>query len=49
MDIKMKNYRIKTSFATNEGRRPGLPILVLMIFIFIFVDNCPLSDALHDF
>ena len=41
-DIKMKNYRIKTSFVSPEGpkTRANKTGINFMIFILIFVVNC---------
>ncbi len=50
-DIKMKNFKIKTSFLSLEGlkaqaKKTGINF---MIFILIFAENCLKFDALHDF
>ena len=48
----MKNYKIKISFFNPEGpkvRDKKVVPIHFMILILIFVENCLLFDAIHDF
>ncbi len=51
MDIKIKNYKIKTSIVSPEWpkARANLSVINFMIFILIFIENCLKFDAIHDF
>jgi len=47
----MKNYKIKISFVSSKGpkARANKTSINFIIFISIFVKNCLLFDAIHDF
>ncbi len=51
MNIKMNYFKIKTSFVRPEGPKARCYItgIDFMIYIFMFVGNCLLYDAIHDF
>ena len=50
-DIKMKNYKMKSSFVRPEGSkdRANKSGIKFIIIISIFVENCLSYDAFHDF
>ena len=46
----MKKYKIKTSIVCPEGpKAKANKTVFILIFILIFVGNCLLYDAIHDF
>ncbi len=50
-DIKMKKYKIQTSFACQEGpeARTNKTGIDFIIFILLLVENYPLNNVIHDF
>ena len=49
--IKIKNSKNKTSFVNTVGSKSlaNKTGIIIMIFILVFVENCLLYDAIHDF